>query len=63
MLTKGVAICIRFNAWSSRAMGDVDIYVPLPFLEQVCGILTVGLDPEIWNDLGIARAPKLFATQ
>ena len=39
ILTKGVAICIRFNAWSSRAMGDVDIYVPLPFLEEVCGIL------------------------
>ena len=64
MLTKGVAICIRFDAWSSRTMGDVDIYVTLPFLEEVCAVLLNNrMDPEIWDDLGIARAPEFFATQ
>jgi Uncharacterised nucleotidyltransferase len=39
MLTKGLAICLRFNAWSSRPMADVDIHVPLRSLETACRVL------------------------
>ena len=39
LLTKGLAFCIRFNAWSSRTMGDVDIHVARPSLEKVCAVL------------------------
>ena len=39
MLTKGLAMCIRFGTWSSRTMADVDIHVPAESLETVCGIL------------------------
>jgi hypothetical protein len=39
MLTKGLAICLRFAAWSSRPMADVDIHVPLRSLETACRVL------------------------
>ena len=39
MLTKGLAMCIRFGTWSSRPMADADIHVPVESLETVCGIL------------------------
>jgi hypothetical protein len=39
MLTKGLAICLRFNAWSSRPMADVDIHVPFRSLERACQVL------------------------
>ena len=39
MLTKGLAMCIRFGTWSSRPMADVDIHVPAESLKTVCGIL------------------------
>ena len=39
LLTKGMGICIRFAAWSSRVMGDVDIHVTLQSLEKVCEVL------------------------
>src|SRR4051794_30993932 len=28
LIAKGLAICVRFGAWSSRTMGDADIHVP-----------------------------------
>jgi hypothetical protein len=40
LLTKGVAMCVRFDAWSSRAMGDIDIHVPAAALTKVCEILS-----------------------
>jgi|SRR5579862_748276 len=39
MLTKGLGICIRFGAWSSRSMADVDIHVPADSLETACEVL------------------------
>src|SRR5262249_14114603 len=39
MLTKSLAICLRFNAWSSRPMADVDIHVPFRSLERACKVL------------------------
>jgi hypothetical protein len=39
VLTKGLAICIRFGAWASRAMGDVDIHIASPSLNKACEIL------------------------
>ena len=39
MLTKGLAMCIRFGTWSSRPMADVDIHVPFRSLETVCASL------------------------
>ena len=36
MLTKGLAMCLRFNAWASRPMWDVDIHVPFEALDRVC---------------------------
>ncbi|HST11493.1 MAG TPA: nucleotidyltransferase family protein [Terriglobales bacterium] len=39
LLTKGIAMCVRFNAWSSRLMGDIDIYVSTAALEKVCEFL------------------------
>ncbi len=39
MLTKGLAMCIRFNSWSSRPMVDVDVHVPFEALDKVCQIL------------------------
>ncbi|MEO7775516.1 MAG: hypothetical protein ABIT61_12675, partial [Steroidobacteraceae bacterium] len=34
IIAKGLAVCARFGAWSSRQMGDADIYVPYGKLEQ-----------------------------
>ena len=34
MLTKGMAICIRFGAWSSRSLFDVDFHVPSKALDN-----------------------------
>jgi hypothetical protein len=39
MLTKGLAICLRFNAWASRPMVDVDIHVPVEALGNACRVL------------------------
>lgn len=39
LLAKGVAFCIRFNAWAVRPMGDVDIYVPFEALDCVAAFL------------------------
>lgn len=38
MLTKGVAMCMRFNSWASRPMVDVDIHVPFEALDKVCQV-------------------------
>ena len=38
MLTKGLAMCLRFNAWASRPMWDVDIHVPFEALDKVCQV-------------------------
>jgi hypothetical protein len=39
LLAKGLAMCIRFKAWSARTMGDVDIHVPYQSLAKVCAAL------------------------
>lgn len=39
MLTKGMAICLRFKAWASRPMWDVDVHVPFQALDQACQML------------------------
>ncbi len=39
VLAKGLAICIRFDAWTSRAMGDVDIHIPFASFEKACETL------------------------
>ena len=39
IVTKGLAICLRFNAWASRPMVDVDIHVPYEALGNACQIL------------------------
>ena len=39
MVAKGLAMCIRFDVWSSRTMGDLDIHVPFESLEKVCKAL------------------------
>jgi hypothetical protein len=38
LLTKGLAICIRFDAWSSREMADVDIHIESSSLEKACEV-------------------------
>ena len=38
MLTKGLATCLRFKAWASRPMMDVDIHVPIEALDQACEV-------------------------
>lgn len=38
MLTKGFAMCLRFNLWASRPMWDVDIHVPFDSLENACKV-------------------------
>lgn len=42
MLVKGAALCARFNNWSSRAMGDIDVLVPIDRLEAAGEILAAG---------------------
>jgi putative nucleotidyltransferase-like protein len=39
MLTKGLGICVRFDAWSSRPMADADIYVPEEALRKAAEAL------------------------
>jgi putative nucleotidyltransferase-like protein len=39
MLTKGMAICIRFGAWSSRSLFDVDFHVPSDALDKAYQVL------------------------
>ena len=39
MLTKGLATCLRFKAWASRPMADVDIHVPVEALDKACQVL------------------------
>ena len=39
VVIKGLAACVRFNAWARRPMGDVDILVPFDRLGQACGFL------------------------
>ncbi len=39
MPAKGLAFCIRFNAWTVRPMGDIDVYVPVELLDRVAGVL------------------------
>ena len=39
LLAKGIAMCVRFNAWSSRAMGDINMYVSTAALGEVCRFL------------------------
>ena len=39
MLTKGLGICVRFDAWSSRPMADVDIQVPIDALASAVDVL------------------------
>jgi hypothetical protein len=39
LLAKGIGICIRFNAWWSRAARDVDTLVSLKSLDKVCEVL------------------------
>ena len=39
LVIKGLAACVRFNAWVRRPMGDVDILVPFDRLGQACGFL------------------------
>src|SRR5260370_24395318 len=39
LLTKGIGICIRFDAWWSRATRDVDIHVGLQSLDKACEVL------------------------
>ena len=39
MLTKGFAMCLRFNVWASRPMWDVDIHVPFDSLDNACKVL------------------------
>lgn len=59
MLTKGVAICIRFGAWSSRPMNDVDLYLPLQNLEEACELLA----QEGWTPcIGMTRASLVHRT-
>lgn len=55
MLTKGLAICLRFKAWASRPMVDVDIHVPIEALAKACQVLAgYGWTPRYgmtWNSL------------
>jgi hypothetical protein len=39
LLAKGIGICIRFDAWWSRAIRDVDIHVQRQSLDKVCDVL------------------------
>ena len=39
LISKGLAVCARFGAWSSRQMGDADFYVPYGKLEEAVDIL------------------------
>jgi Uncharacterised nucleotidyltransferase len=39
MLTKGMAMCIRFGAWSSRSLFDVDFHVPADALDNAYQVL------------------------
>lgn len=39
MIMKGLAMCIRHNTWSSRAMGDADVQIPFERLEVVADML------------------------
>lgn len=55
MLCKGVDLCARFNSWSNRSMGDIDLYIPPGTLSQACTILqTAGWKPQYgmtWDSL------------
>ncbi|MDR3474669.1 MAG: nucleotidyltransferase family protein [Devosia sp.] len=39
LIAKGLAFCARFGAWSSRQMGDADIYVPQDKFAEAVDIL------------------------
>jgi hypothetical protein len=39
MMTKGMAMCVRFNAWSWRPMLDIDVYVPRRAADNAFNIL------------------------
>ena len=39
LIAKGLGICVRFNAWASRTMGDADIHVPYASLTTACEVL------------------------
>jgi len=56
MLAKGLAFCQRFNAWSFRQTGDVDIHVRQGQLHRAVDILTAAFD-----DQCDARRPAMFA--
>jgi Uncharacterised nucleotidyltransferase len=55
MLTKGLAICVRFDAWSSRPMADVDIQVPLDALART----TETFAEAGWTPAGSMTLPSL----
>lgn len=55
MLTKGLAICVRFGAWSSRPMADVDIQVPLDALARASEIFAEAG----WTPGGTITLPSL----
>ena len=59
MLTKGLAICVRFDAWSSRPMADVDIQVPLDALARASEIFT----EEGWTPGGTMTLPSACASR
>ena len=47
-------MCLRFNAWASRPMWDVDIHVPLEALDKVCQVFAeFGRPPSATIWLGI----------
>jgi Uncharacterised nucleotidyltransferase len=39
MLTKGIALCVQFDAWSYRTMGDIDCHIPYDMLGSIAEIL------------------------
>jgi hypothetical protein len=60
MLTKGMAICIRFGAWSSRSLFDVDFHVPTEALNKAYQVLAeAGWTPAF----GISRLSLLHRSR
>ena len=63
MLTKGMAICIRFGAWSSRSLFDVDFHVPTEGLGQgLSGARRRRLDARFRHHAVVACAPEPHAS-
>ena len=62
LIAKGLAMCIRFDAWSSRTMGDADIHIPAASLEMAADVLAqLGWTPRYgmtWKSLVLRTASR-----